>query len=548
MPELIKRKDSIVSFFESKRNFYIVLLVSMLIKNFPFGFRYFLFADDFNQYGTYALWREDLWNNVVKHFGLFGYRPLAGLTDVYIISRLWGSFAFVLFFMVILHFLTIYLLDGIFEKSDITWGRSAAVFFGFFPAMTESAYWISSSSRIVTSAFFAVAATFAILKYIYREGKHRAWFIIAIICGLLAQGFYEQGVVFAFTLSLGALIVHRKAVKNKAIFAWPFVNLCIIGAHYYIFRDVGLLSERVPAAGAVGGFFQSIPVVLNRIITIFYKEQVPTILNSLRWGIGQLFREHLPLSILVAVFSLLLAFFILYDKPEDSGGITRFHIRKKTAYSLLAGLGLTVCTLLLFFVLSASWVWVRNFYYALIGLGIFVEIVVALVSLDNKIIGLFIRIIKTAAAAAFTFIFFCGFILEIDNLRNVEKYDNIIVTNLVAEIERMELTETETIWLFGVRWSYAPQINPRITSQVRIDWALNGHYRVFAGGRREPWIIPVMPDTAVDPDFKNSVSFGLDVDLNVRELVFDGLYLRFADTGTIFGRIETGATDIFKAP
>jgi len=45
--------------------------------------------------------------------------------------------------------------------------------------------------------------------------------------------------VFAFVLSFCILIVHRKAVKHKLLFAWPSFNLALIGAHYHVFRHVG---------------------------------------------------------------------------------------------------------------------------------------------------------------------------------------------------------------------------------------------------------------------------------------------------------------------
>ena len=530
-------KEKFISFFENKRNFYIVLLAAMLLKNFPFGFRYFLFADDYNQYGVYALWKENLWHNVITRYSLYGYRPLAGITDVYFISRLWGNLEFVLLIFVLLHFLTIYLLDSVFERSDITWGRAAAIFFGFFPAMTESAYWISASSRIVTSAFFGASAVFAILEFIYKEGRYRVWLAAAMICGLLAQGFYEQGAIFAFTLMIIILIVHRKAIRNKLIFAWPFINLAIIGAYYYIFRDVGLFSSR--AEIAENSFFANIPLMINRIVTVFIKEQGPTVINSLRWGIGRLFAEHLPLAIIVAVFSVLLGFFICFDKLEIYREKEQNGFGKKAAYSLLAGIILTICTLSLFFILDGAWVWVRNFFYAIIGLGILVEIAVLLIRINrHKALGLGVKAVKTAFAVIAVFVFFCGFILEVESLRLVEKYDDLIVSNLVAKVERMKLKDVKTIWLFGTQWSYAAQINPRITSQVRVDWALNGHYTVTSGNRREQWIVPVMAGAAAKPDFESDVLLGLDSELNIRELKYDGYNLLFADTGAIFGSID----------
>jgi len=603
MPDFEKFREKAVAFFVSRRAFYLLLLAAMLLKSFPFGFRYFLFADDFNQYGAYALRHGDIWNNVLIHFGLYGYRPLAGLLDVYIISRLWDHLEFVLLGMTLLHFASVILLDRIFEKSNIVWGRAASVFFALYPTLTESAYWISASSRIVTSAFFSIMAAFSILKFIRKEGNYCIWFAVAMVCGLLAQGFYEQGIIFAFTLLTGLLVIHRKEVKNKVLFIWPFMNIAIIGAYYYIFRDVGLLSKRVEPAAQ--GFFKNIPVVAERIARTFVLEQWPTISNTLRWGIGRLFTEHPVLTASVAVLSLLLALHIGVEKAEGGDGISKpisgaggatpeggdgaakpkssvgiskpkgGAIRdktgvgtsaakpkssaggpkpkssaggdkpdknKKTAYSLLAGIVLTVCTLSVFFVLPGTWVWVRNFFFSVTGLGILVGTAARCIKWDrNRIIGIGVKTTKTIAAAVITFVFFCGFILEVNSLRLVEKYDDIIVRNLIAEVEHMELEDTtETVWFFGPGWNYSEVINHRITSQVRIDWAVNGHYTVLSGGNRKQWISPVMAGATADPDFEKDALVGLDSELDVRELFYSANSLFFADTGEVFGSLEPG--------
>ncbi|MCL2408920.1 MAG: hypothetical protein FWC96_04805 [Oscillospiraceae bacterium] len=538
MHSLARWREKVTCFFESKRNFYIVLFAAMLLKNFPFGFRYFRFADDYIQFRGYFFGYESLWRDVFVHHELYGYRPLAGLTDVFIISRFWDNLAIVLLAIVILHFVTIYLLGKLFERSNIIWGRAAAVFFALYPTLTESAYWISASSRIVTSAFFAVAAAFAIVKFIYKEGRHWIWFTAAMLSGLLAQGFYEQGIVFAFVLTLGVLIIYRKAVKHKILFAWPFANLAVIATHYYIFRNTGLLGRRANVVQQ--SLFQQIPEIAGRIGRTFVMEQMPTIGNTLRLGIRQLFTEHLVLTIFVAIFALLLSLFIVFEKSGNAEYHGSIGADKRTARSLLAAFILTVCTLMIYFFLANPWIWVRNFFFAVIGLAIFVEIGLRCIRQNkNKLIATGLKIGKTAVVFFACFVFFCGFILEVNSLRLVEKYDNIIVSNLVKEVGRLELAEeVEIVWFFGPRWTYARKINPRITSQLRINWALNGHFTVVSDGNRNQRFIPVMAGGTSNVDFEHDILLGLDSSLNVRKLRFDGRYLIFTDTGTIFGSID----------
>lgn len=523
----------LVSFFERDRNFYIVFLLAMLVKSLPFGFQYFPFSDDFTAYGVYTLYAGNLWSDVMVHYALYGLRPLAGIFDVYVISRFWPNLSLVLLLITILRFVTIVLLDRIFAKSGLIWGRVAAVFFAFFPALTESAYWLSASARIVPAAFFCTLAAFAMLKFIYQEGRYHLWFALALLSGILAQGFYEQGIIFAFVFTFGLLILHRKALPHKALFAWPFVNLGIIATHHVIFRNVGHLAHRTAVAD---NLFAQIPLVADRILTTFIREQMPTIVNTFRWGFGLLVREHLFLTVLVLVFSLLLALFVVFDRRAvlESG--------RKTARSLLTGLVLTLCTLTIFFLLAESWVWVRNFFFVILGLAIFAEIAARAIRLTHVAI----TVGKGAAAFLAIAIFFSGFVLEVDSLRSVAHYDRQIMYRFIDEVEQLdEDMEVERVWLFGLQWTYAPTINPRITSQIRLDWAIDGYYLALTQtqSRDRPfWIIPVMVGQEIGVDFAQDVLFGLDADLAAHRLVFEEGVFHFQNSGQVFGRIGTDGT------
>ncbi|MCL2575161.1 MAG: hypothetical protein FWE33_01890 [Defluviitaleaceae bacterium] len=517
-------KERVIWFFKNDIAFYAVLFVAMLVKNFPFGFRYFLFSDDYNQYGVYSIWAEDLWQNVIVPFNIFGYRPLAGITDVYIISRLWGNIEWVLLAIVIMHFISIVLLGKIFDRSKIIWGKIAVIFFSFYPTLTESAYWISASSRIVIAAFFAILAVYAILKFIYKEGRYWVWFGVAMVCGILAQGYYEQGIVFSFVLSMGVLILHRRTITNKLLFVWPILNTAIIGVHYYIFRNVGWFGMRAETPDS--GFFAQVQTVFLRIGATFVREQGPTIANSLRWGISDLFSSHTFVAVLIVIFSLILATFIFFDKKSEKP------IEKKNVLlSLLAAFILTASTFSIFFLLSDSWIWVRNFFYAVIGMAIFAEIASRFIK---------IKIIKTVITFAATLIFFFGFVLEVQSLKFIDKYDNIIVGNLVEQSSQLGIIPEDNIWLFGVQWNYnSSSINPRITSQTRVDWAIHGHLLSLQRRFHFQQIFPIMHGDVTNEGFENGFLFGLDEELNTRQLTFDGYNLTFTDNNETFGTIDS---------
>jgi len=521
MSTFINNIKKLSPIFESDRNFYIVVFVALLVANFPFGFQYFRFSDDYNLYGVFSLFRQNIWQYVMVDYALYGMRPLAGFTDAYIIAWFWDSLHFVLLAIVVLRFFTIVLLDKIFARSGITWGRVAAIFFGFFPASTESAYWISAASRIVTSGFLSALAAYAILKFVYKEKGRWIWFSVAMVSGLLAQGYYEQGVIFSFVVTLGVLIIHRKAVTNKILYLWPFINLAIIGAHYYIFRNIGHLAHRTEVAEH--SFFRQIYIVLEKIYLAYIWEQAPTIVNTITWGFAEMLRENTLLTISVLILAILLTLFVVFDKDKPA---------QKPVFSLLSTVILFSCTFGVFFIIAQSFVWVRNLYFSLIGLAIAAEIIMRAVPFNKHVFG---RVGKAGIAFCVTLVFISGFVMEVESLRRLERDDSLIIQNLSAAMIEHNVDENDTVWLLGLWYAYDYKISPRIASQVRFDWALLGHWQVYNRTTAHRRINPIMRRVEVCPSY-DDILFGIDDYLNVRLLFHYGRYLFFADTGERFYR------------
>ena len=506
-------------FYKSKVFFYAVLLIAMLVQTFPFGMQYFPFSDDWFSLGAFSYITENIWHDGVLHFGLHGFRPIAGLLEAYVLSWFWPNMWPVLLAVTLMRFSTILMLDKILEKSDVAWGRAAVVFFAFFPTLTESTYWLSASLRVVVGSFLSMLAAYAILNFLHKSYYERGakWLVLAIISAFLANGFYEQGIVFTFVLTMGVLILHRNKVKHKMLFAWPFINLATIIIHYIIFWNASTwLGQR---AGVEQNIFRQFPQTFSMIFRVFYREQYPTVTRTFRWGFTFLFREHLILFVVLAVLSVLLAVCVAVCRKQT----------ENTGRSVLVGFVLAACTLSIFFVISDSWIYVRNFYYILIGLAIFVELVARLIPWQR---------IKFALAAVLIFVFLSGYVLEVDSLRRVERYDSIIIEQLVDKLGE----ETTEAWLFGARWIYSPSINPRITSQIRMDWAASAHFRyVYAGVHGYipgHWIVPVMNGQEIGRGYLIENLFGIDDYLVVRQLTVHGYDVLLADTGEAFGFLE----------
>jgi len=522
-------KSRTLSFINSNIYFYVVLFVTMLVTNFPFGFRYFPFADDYNQYGVYSLYRTDIWQNVMVRFSNYGMRPLAGLTDAYVIAWFWGQLHWVLLAIVVLRFCTIVLLDNVLKRSNIVWGRAAAVFFAFFPGIAESAYWISASSRIVVSAFFALFAAHAMLNFLYHARWRKCWFALAIISGFLAQGYYEQGIIFSFVIIFGLLIIHRKAISNKLLHIWPFVNLLVIGTHYFFMRNVGHLYTR--SALTVGNPFGQAFIIFTRVMQTFYCDHTMTAIHTIRWGAMELAANYTILAIIISLLGIMLACSIAFDKmPECHENKNNFRL------SFIAGIVLFTSTFGIFVVLKNAWIFARNTFFSIIGLGIFVEIAVKSLRFDRYVGTM---VLKAVIAFLFTTLFTFSYILEVQSIQRTERNDAFIVSNLVDVAKSLDITIDDTVWVLGLLQSYEQKINARITSQIIDSWAIKGHFEAVTRNSRSPNFIPIMSGAAVnfsDYDFL----LGLDENLNVRVLELQNGELFFVDTGETFGIVKEG--------
>ena len=203
---------------------YLSLLLVMLCTFSFWGFKYFPILDDNNQYGVYNLRNDDTWTNVITHYKNYTVRPLALFTDSYVLSYLWHNMYLAVVLMVVLHWMTTCFLKEIFEKININVSWIWFALFGFAPFLTEAIYWVSASSRIVVSMFFCVLSNLVLIRVLTDEkNKHKKVFflIVAILLNIIANGYYEQTIVFNFALTLFVLI---RLKKYKHIYI-PFVSL-----------------------------------------------------------------------------------------------------------------------------------------------------------------------------------------------------------------------------------------------------------------------------------------------------------------------------------
>lgn len=526
-------KAKAIDLLKSRKFFYIMLFVFMLVRFFPADISYFKYMDDYNQYGVYSLLSKDLWNGVFLHYKLYAYRPLAGLLDAFVISRFYNCLWLVLIVMVLLHLLTIYMLDILLERINIPFGRVGALVFAFYPLLTEAAYWISASSRLVVSLFLAVLSVFLIDKFINGDKRKGLFLGLSLTTGILSQCFYEQTISFLFVFYYIYLFANRANIKQKFLYAVPALNLAIIGAYYYAFRNQGFLMNRME--GASGNIISTFVTGFKRVWALLYYEQRFTLLETAKWGISQLFSQYLPFALAAVLIACACAVFLLFQNTSEGK-------KGKYIWAGLFAIILFAAPFAPYALISTTYPYLRNIYISVIGIGILLACAWEFLTKIKAV-----KYVITSVTAFLLFFCIACQSMQVISYQTIEKYDGLIAGEIAQIIEAEP--EHEKLWLFGAKYYYEPLIAPHFQNSIMSDWGLTGLLHVITKERRQPnsgiYANPVIPGQVYNIEIgKNDLLLGLDGTVP-RILTLDDDKLYFSQTGKLFGTLTQGESGRF---
>ena len=355
--------------FENREKiFYAALFLGLLAVCFSQGFRYYPFADDYNQYGVYyrRMLEGGAWDNVIMWYRRFSDRPLSFFTDVYLISPFFDNLGVVLLFTLVLHFLTGLMIKDIFKKSGVNFSLIALTVFLLCPLLYESVYWISASSRIIVGMFLSVASLWSFMKILTGTYKPRLFTAGFILFNLLSVGFYEQVILFMVCFHLVLLYLNKEKLKGfskKALIFVPLINTVIIGVYYLLFS---LSGDTDRSRLVTAGFFNHAVYTTQRIISIFTKANTSVFSGGTRYALSN--PEVLIFPAIAGVAIICAGFFIFSGKNVD-----RIHIdgrKQPTAKVIVLSAALSIVPYAVFFVLQNSYVAARSVYPSFVGLAL----------------------------------------------------------------------------------------------------------------------------------------------------------------------------------
>jgi hypothetical protein len=219
--------------------------------------------------------------------------------------------------------------------------------------------------------------------------------------------------------------------------------------------------------------------------------------------------------------------------------------RQKCILSACISIALFSAPLAPFFVLSNNWLYLRNLFLPLVGLSMLCGIGWSTLSKQR-----FAKAFGCLIAAIAILVSFAGNIGEVRHYKSVEENNLAIGQRIIDKINEHGAAH-RLVWLFGARYGYGGMQIAHFVSSVTYDWPLTGVVESMTATTHLPipnfYINPIIANTEYNMSFDPSLDIllGIDENLSVRNLRYDGNELIWEDTGEVFGLVEKGENRVF---
>ncbi len=467
-----------------KRNYvflFFVLFGLIFIRYCYYGFEYYYQLDDYIQYHNYTANGEGFFS-LVKNAGLLSSRPLAGILDFFVWSRFYGNMLLAVGVISAMYAASAVLLHKVFSKHFCT-GYLFFVVFVLMPLGFEGAYWVSASSRIVVGLFFAALSFFYFDEWC-DKGEKRSLVLFAVF-QFLAFCLYEQIILLSGALTLILMLINaRESGRKRAL--WGFFML--INALLYMaitkLMPTGVYGQRAAIFLPWQENYreQVLTPLLGQLKTAFLSGTAAT------WGKGLIRGFKIIISqpniLYVLVIIVLCAALYYLTKKTRRESISFFA-------ELFAGIFLAIAPLMLFFVLKAPWLGLRNTLSSFCGLALIADALFDLVLGRLK----FGKTAEAAVASLLAILCCVASVSELHDYRETTIADTQIASAAAVAFENTDFGEDDEIWLLNVNASYVSDGNLYYHEHdygvSSSPWALTGAVRAISDRLSLPTITPI---------------------------------------------------------
>lgn len=498
LPCDLQESKGIARFFKCKIPYLYEFLLTFAVffgRFLYYGWNYFYQLDDYIQYHNYTeyyhLRVSDLWNYVADYLGLFTARPFAAFGDIYIISRFFSSLIVVVLVLSVMYAASAVILRRIFNKLFGT-GHFFTVVFCLFPLAFEGLYWVSASSRIVPSLFFAALAAQFMLK-ITETGKIGYMFLFAV-SQIISFGYYEQITVLSIALSLMIVIIKRNKYSVASLLIVANVLL------YVLYSEVaqmlwggGIYASRSEIAlpFITKDYFTTVfPSATGQIIQASGGFAPMANLRALYRGFKLIVQDRAFVYLLGLIVLTVLTAFLLWRRGNEEKTE-----KKKVIAAVLWGLFLTVAPLAPFYILKSSWIGIRAIVPSLCGAALILDTLFRLVTRSKKAV--------TVPIIAFAIFISCiASVSELHDYRVTSEFDRAtaqtVIDGMNSFIDSKGVDETANIAILNIGTTALSDQNYRhhehISSTTAASWSFTGLLRCLSGNGNFPNITAMPVD------------------------------------------------------
>ena len=466
----------------------IVCLTGLLVlRACAYGYGYFPQLDDYIQYWYYPGFSS--FSALVHKTGLLGSRPLAGVMDYFVWSRLPVMTCLIILCVMFAVSAVIFreVLRRYYDVSPVF-----LVIMTLLPLGMEGTYWLSASTRVITGIFFASLAVAVFAKWLDSSTIPRI--IMFIILMVVPYCFYEQaGVLAAAMVFVMAYWERRRKLKRGIFSLWAFLAAALSLLVTRIFSVKGSAYSSRTSYAVEKGLFSDLTqrwaeifrqgrrVLVNGDIALIYK--------GFRRGLGFLLEEdHFQWMLLVLLFCAILGWAAFYDKS------IRRH--RKTFTAVWASLIWIFLPLCLFFVIPRPWICFRNAVTSFVGIAFILDhLLVRLVKATGGT-----RLGMSALAMVFSLLFMICGLSELHDYKAVNTRDQQ-VAHTVIEMIQADLAEdgydkkTDKFAELGANRGAKLETNYRWNDHIEgctsQQWAFTGLLRYVAQDRNFPPVVPL---------------------------------------------------------
>lgn len=466
---------------------FLMVLVVFFGRFLYYGWKYFPQLDDYIQYHNYTeyyhLRMSDLWDYVADFLGLFTARPLAAFGDIYIISNFFSSMIVVVLALSVMYAATALILRYIFNKLFGT-GYFFTAVFCLLPISFEGLYWVSASSRIIPSLFFAAIAALCMLRVV-ETGRIRYAFLFTV-AQILSFGYYEQITVLSIALAVMIAIIKRNKYSITALLV--LANILLYALYSQIagmLWDGGIYASRSEVAlpFITKDYFSTVfPSATGQILQASGGFMPVANMRALWRGIKIIFADHAYIYLIALLAVTALTAFLLWKKGDEEQPDKR-----RAIAAVLWGVFLALAPLAPFYILKSSWIGIRAIVPSLCGCALILDTLFRLITRGKRIV--------TVPIISFVVLIACiASVSELHDYRATTEYDHATAYQVINGIEDLlmsnDIDENTNIAIFDIGASSLEGQNYKhhehVSSSTGSVWSFTGILRCLSGDGNFP--------------------------------------------------------------